>query len=68
MLTERIAEALGKSAQTIRVGLQLGKYPFGMAHKNPGANNFIYTYFPPKVKEYVGIDIGPMDKITEEEQ
>ena len=67
MLTERIANALGKSPQTIRLGLQLGKYPFGVAYKNEGRDRYTYTFYPPLVKQYVGIDIGPLEEVREEE-
>lgn len=65
MLTEKIAQALGKSSQTIRIGLQLNKYPFGIAYKREGCNRYTYTFYPPLVKQYVGIDIGPFEEVEE---
>ena len=51
---KEVAAALGQSQETIRMGLQLGVYPFGTAYKKPGNQNWTYTIFPAKVKEYIG--------------
>lgn len=51
---KEVAEALGQSQETIRMGLQLGVYPFGVAFKKEGNHNWTYTIFPAKVKEYIG--------------
>ena len=60
----RVAKALNKSPQTIRVGLQLGKYDFGVAFKRPGSCYFSYTIYPQKVKDIIGIDLGPLEEVT----
>ena len=49
------AAALGQAQETIRMGLQLGVYPFGVAYKKPGNQNWSYTIFPAKFAEYCGI-------------
>ncbi|MEG0830472.1 MAG: hypothetical protein RSD88_07450 [Anaerovoracaceae bacterium] len=64
MITDKVAQALGKSPQTIRVGLQLNKYPFGIAYKREGSGRYTYTFYPPLVKQYVGIDIGPLEEVN----
>ena len=51
---KEVAAALGQSQETIRMGLQLGVYPFGVAYKKAGNQNWTYTIFPAKVKEYIG--------------
>ena len=48
-----VAEALGQSQQTVRVFLQCGVYPFGVAMKQPGSKHYTYTIFPAKFHEYV---------------
>lgn len=67
MITDKVAQALGKSPQTIRVGLQLNKYPFGIAYKREGSSRYTYVLWPPLVRQYVGINIGPMAEVIEEE-
>lgn len=66
-IVDQVAEALNKSPQTIRIGLQLEKYPFGAAYKRENSSRWTYTFWPPMVKQYVGIDIGPFAKVEEEE-
>ena len=51
-----VAKLLGKTQQTIRIGLQLGVLPFGVAYKtNPDKKSYTYIIFPEKVKEYIGV-------------
>ena len=65
---DQVAHALGKSPQTIRVGLQLDKYPFGMAYRREDSSRYTYVLWPPLVRQYVGINIGPMAaEVIEEE-
>lgn len=59
---KEVAAALGQSQETIRMGLQLGVYPFGTAYKKPGNQNWTYTIFPAKVKEYIG-EYGHEEKV-----
>ena len=56
MTVKEVAELLGKTQQTIRIGLQLGVLPFGTAYKtNPENKSYTYVIFPEKVKEYIGV-------------
>ena len=56
MDVKEVAELLGKTQQTIRIGLQLGVLPFGVAYKtNPDKKSYTYIIFPEKVKEYIGV-------------
>ena len=56
MTVKEVAELLGKTQQTIRIGLQLGVLPFGTAYKtNPDNKSYTYIIFPEKVKEYIGV-------------
>lgn len=47
------AEALGVTAQAIRIGLQRGIYPFGWAVKMPGGR-YTYVISPKLYRDYVG--------------
>ena len=49
-----VAKALNKSPQYIRVCLQKGLLPFGVACKMPHSNTYSYVICPAKFKEYVG--------------
>lgn len=49
-----VANALGQSEATIRAGLQLGVYPFGVAFRQEGNKKWTYTLFPEAVKQYIG--------------
>lgn len=54
MKIKEVAEALGKSELTIRVGLQMGIFPFGVAFKTKEDNKqYNYVIYPEKVKEYI---------------
>lgn len=53
---ERIAHVLGVNPQTVRRGLEQGVYPFGCAVKCE--KSYSYQFFPCKVKEYLGIEVG----------
>lgn len=53
---EKIAKVLGVNPQTVRKGLEQGCYPFGTAVKCN--KSYSYQFFPMKVKEYLGIEIG----------
>lgn len=55
MTINDVAKALGKSPETIRMGLQLGVYPFGSAFKRPGKKRWNYTLYPEIVKQYIGV-------------
>ncbi|MDY2987910.1 MAG: hypothetical protein SOR77_09785 [Peptoniphilus sp.] len=54
-----VAEMLGKTQQTIRIGLQRGIFPFGAAYKLDENNKrYVYVIYPEKVKEYLGENYG----------
>ena len=48
-----VAEALGVSPQSVRIGLQRGELPFGSAIKT--SSKYTYVIYPQKVKEYIGL-------------
>ena len=55
MTVKEVAAMLGKTEQTIRVGLQLGMFPFGTAYKtNPDRKSYTYVIYPEKVRQYIG--------------
>lgn len=49
-----IAQATGKSAQFLRVGLQRGILKFGFAYKNAGSSEYSYYCPDKKVWEELG--------------
>lgn len=49
------AKALGQDPQTIRAGLRMGVFPFGVAFKQPEHRNWTYTIFPKKLAEHAEI-------------
>lgn len=54
MRVKEVAELLGTTEATIRIGLQLGMFPFGVAYKTKPTNKqYVYVIFPEKLKEYV---------------
>lgn len=55
MKVDEVAKLLGTTPMTIRIGLQQGIFPFGVAFKT-AANKKHYTYiiYPEKVREYAG--------------
>ena len=56
MTVKEVAELVGKTQQTIRIGLQLGVLPFGGAYKtNPENKSYTYVIYPEKVKQYIGV-------------
>ena len=56
MDVKEVAKLLGKTQQTIRIGLQLGVLPFGVAYKtNPENKSYTYVIYPEKVKQYIGV-------------
>lgn len=55
MKVKDVAELLGTTEQTVRVGLQQGVFPFGVAFKTKENNrHYKYVLYPEKVKEYAG--------------
>lgn len=49
---KEVAEMLGISPQSVRLGLQRGELPFGSAIKT--SDRFTYVFYPEKIKEYFG--------------
>lgn len=55
MKVEEVAKLLNTTPATIRVGLQQGVFPFGVAFKTKKANkNYTYVIYPEKVRQYAG--------------
>lgn len=48
-----VAEALGCSPQSVRIGLQRGLFPFGSAIKT--SSKYTYVIYEKKLKEYIDI-------------
>lgn len=48
-----VAEALGVSPQSVRIGLQRGLLPFGSAIKT--SSKYTYVIYEKKLKEYIDI-------------
>lgn len=55
MKVKEVAEMLGTTECTIRIGLQQGIFPFGVAFKtDPNKKHYTYIIYPEKLKEYAG--------------
>ena len=54
MTVEQVAKISGHSAQTIRIGLQMGIFEFGTAFKRTGSQSYTYIIYPEKVFELYG--------------
>ena len=62
-----VARIMGKSPQFIRVGLQRGILPFGVAMKtNEGNEQYDYYISPKLFAEYTGCKMDAADDIEEE--
>lgn len=53
MKIKEVAKLLDCSELTVRVGLQKGVFPFGVAMKVTG-QRYKYIIYPEKLKEFVG--------------
>lgn len=63
MKVEDVARLLDTTPLTIRVGLQQGIFPFGVAFKlKEGNKNYKYVIYPEKVREYAGMKGGETDE------
>lgn len=51
-----IADLMNTTPQTVRICLQQGEFPFGVAVK-VGGKRYTYLFYPEKVKEYFGIKL-----------
>jgi len=49
---EDAARRLNRSAQDIRIGLQQGFLPFGIAYKRSGSSTYTYEIDPGRLEEY----------------
>lgn len=49
---EDAARRLNRSAQDIRIGLQQGFLPFGIAYKRSGSSTYTYEIDPGKLEDY----------------
>lgn len=55
MKIDEAARLLGTSTMTLRLGLQRGVFPFGVAFKTAeDRKNYTYIIYPEKLKEYAG--------------
>lgn len=53
MTVKEAADLLGRGAETIRAGLRLGVFDFGVAFKTNDKNqHYTYIIYPAKVREY----------------
>lgn len=48
------ARIMGKHEQFVRIGLQNGTLPFGVAEKLPNSSRYSYYIFPKLFFEYIG--------------
>lgn len=55
MKVDEAARLLGTTATTVRIGLQQGVFPFGVAFKTAeNRKHYTYIIYPEKLKEYAG--------------
>lgn len=55
MTVSEVAKMLGTSPLTLRIGLQQGIFPFGVALKtSENSKNYKYVLYPNKVREFCG--------------
>ena len=55
MKIKEVAELLGTTEATIRVGLQQNVFPFGIAFKTkPENKHYTYVIYPELVRQYAG--------------
>ena len=52
---EKVAKILKVNPETVRRGLEQGRYPFGTAVKCE--KRYSYQFYPEKVKEYLGVSL-----------
>ena len=57
----RAAQLMGVTEQYIRVGLQLGQLPFGVALQVGGKKQFTYYISPAKFTEFTGVAVPEYD-------
>lgn len=62
---EDAARRLGRSAQDIRIGLQMGYLPIGTAYKRPGSSIFSYEIDPVRLEEYAQAQEAVWKQIAE---
>lgn len=63
----KVARAQGVSTITLREALKQGVIPYGRAFQAVEGGKYTYLLFPEKVREYLGIDLGKMPFVQEDE-
>ena len=63
---EDAARRLGRSAQDVRIGLQMGYLPIGTAYKRPGSSIYSYEIDPVRLEEYAQAQERVWSNIKEE--
>lgn len=53
---EEVAKILGKTRQFVRIGIQRGILPFGVAMKMPNRKNYTYHIAPNAFYDYLKIN------------
>ena len=53
---KEVARIMGKHEQFVRIGLQNGTLPFGVAEKLPGSSRYSYHISPKLFFEYIGTE------------
>lgn len=53
LTTDEVARATGIDPLSLRIGLQRGFWPFGVAYKRPGSTQYTYEYFPEKIVAFI---------------
>lgn len=62
---EDAAKRLGRSAQDIRIGLQMGYLPIGYAYKRSGSSIFSYEIDPILLEKYAQAQEAVWQRIAE---
>ena len=63
MKIAEVAEMLDTTPLTIRIGLQQGVFPFGVAFKRRAdSKNYTYIIYPEKLREYCGVKEDEKEK------
>lgn len=53
LTTDDVARATGIDPLSLRIGLQRGIWPFGVAYKRPGSTQYTYEYDPAGVLRWI---------------
>lgn len=63
MSVEIAAKIIGKAPQYVRLGLQQGRFPFGVAIQKPNGR-WTYNIIASKVYEYANININSQETVN----